>query len=114
MARERDYWGKTEREWAESLVRESDRDFVFLVEVAHWAADQFKCSPSEVIGVVERASSRLLTEGCSVGFVDAESGQLSALDGLSGEPSVQGKRIAELWSTDPERYRFLAFARAGT
>jgi len=99
-----------EEAWVEALVREAQRDFVFLWHIVQGRFGGPNRLPAEFPSVVERVSNLLIKEGCIVGFGNPDSTEWSVpVELLSGSES-KGTLICQLWGTNPRKYEFLVFA----
>lgn len=110
MAIQHDKWGRTEADWVESLVQESSRDLVFLFNITQGATSWFQHTDAELPSVIERVVNRLVQSGCLVSFGAPDTPSWTGIPELNCPPQSWGSRIAELWSSNPDYYRFLVFA----
>lgn len=101
---------QVEQEWIRSLVREAERDCVFLWPITTGRFGGGSYTSEELPSAVARVATTLIKSGCKMGFgdLDRDTWQPDA-DLLRAENP--GAAIAARWLADPKDGEFLVFAR---
>jgi hypothetical protein len=101
---------QVEQEWIRSLVREAERDSVFLWHIATGRFGGRPYTSEELPLAVARVATALIMSGCKVGFGDPDSETWQPdIDLLRAENP--GAVITARWLADPKDVEFLVFAR---
>ena len=99
----------SEENWIRGLIKEAERDLVFLWNITTGSFGGRKYVADELLSVIERVANALIESGCKVGFGDPDDESWrAATDVLSTQNP--GAEIAERWRTKPENVEFLVFA----
>jgi hypothetical protein len=103
----------SEAEWVQSLIREAERDVVFLFNIAAGAFGGPKPGPTrdDAPNVIKRISSALLEAGCEVGFGAPNTSTLTRPPELCINDDQLPATIASLYAQNPELFECLAFVR---
>jgi hypothetical protein len=98
-----------EDEWIRSLIKEGERDLVFLWHITSGRFGGPTYTSEELPLVVARVATAMIGSGCMVGFGNPDDeGWQAATDVLNAEDP--GAEIAARWRASPKEIEFLVFA----
>lgn len=101
---------QVEQEWIRSLVREAERDCVFLCHITTGRFRGRSYTSDALPLALARVATALIQSGCKVGFGDPDSETWQPdMDLLRAENP--GALITARWLADPKDVEFLVFAR---
>jgi hypothetical protein len=100
---------RLERQWIGALVREAERDLVFLWHVTTGAFGGRAYPSEELPLVIARVATALIKSGCKVGFGNPDGDAWQADTDLLNVENP-GLIIAARWLANPKDVEFLVFA----
>ena len=99
-----------EEEWIRNLIRESERDLVFVWNITAGSFGGPSTASPNFVDARESAISALVAADCKVGFGDPDSDDWRVPEEILIGAKPDATKISRLLNAQPHEYEFLVFA----